>query len=220
MAKHITDRGLGICAIIISIISFGVGVGFSIKQCSFENKLHKLHLDPSLEYFLIRSPNSDILGFFIKNTSPIPVVNLSIVHKYCLFSDKLKKYFAEMPSITSILDSPGQWFFKKKLEPNERVGKKESQILSALNFYNTSSKTIITAIFEITYYRESDMKQFNNKAIFFLDGEKIYSYKNALKEEFLKEPIEQLPIWEEKVKSSRKVIESRESGDKLFQKSE
>lgn len=81
--------------------------------------------------------------------------------------------------------------------------------------------TVVTVIFEITYFRDSDMEQFVDKSIFILDGETIYSYKNALKQDFLKEPIEQLAAFEERIKLGISAIDSRRSdGSKLYQKAE
>ncbi|MEA1946567.1 MAG: hypothetical protein U9N83_04605 [Thermodesulfobacteriota bacterium] len=166
-SKHLTEK-ISIYALIISIISIGVTSMFSIKQCNFENKLHKLHIDPTLDYYLVRSIDKKSLEFYLKNKSPIPVVNLSVSHKSFDFYSKLKKYVVERPAVSSILDSPGQnWIFKQKVEPNESICKKEYQIISRFKFYEGKLNLIVAAIFEITFYRESDMKQFNNKAIFF-----------------------------------------------------
>ena len=64
------------------------------------------------------------------------------------------------------------------------------------------------------------MKQFNNKAIFFLDWEKIYSYKNALNQDHLKEPIQQLPAFEQKMLNIRKESVLNTGGNRLFQKAD
>ncbi len=120
----------------------------------------------------------------------------------------------------SILDSPGEnWIFRNKVVPNESVGKKDYLILDQLVLH--PKDTVVTVIFEITYFRDSDMEQFVDKAIFILDGETIYSYKKALKQDFLKEPIEQLPAFEERIKLGISAIDSRRSdGSKLYQKAE
>jgi len=220
-SKHPTDKRISTYAIFISIISIVITVVFSIKQCNFENKLHKLHIDPTLDSYLIRSINKKSLEFHLKNKSPIPVVNLSVDHKYFLFFNISNKYVLESPADSSIFDTPSQnWIFKKKLEPNESIGKKENQIPFQLKFYEGKRKIIIAAIFEITFYREFDMKQFNNKAIFFLDWEKIYSYKNALNQDHLKEPIQQLPAFERKMLNIRKESVLNTGGNRLFQKAD
>ncbi len=219
-SKHLTEK-ISIYALIISIISIGVTIVFSIKQCNFENKLHKLHIDPTLDYYLVRSTDKKSLEFYLKNKSPIPVVNLSVSHKSLDFDSKLKKYVVERPAASSILDSPGEnWIFKQKVKPNESIGKIEYQIINRFKFYEGKLNIIVVAIFEITFYRESDMKQFNNKAIFFLDGERIYSYKNALDQEHLKKPIEQMPAFELKLLHFRREIDLKGSGSRLLQKAD
>ena len=219
--KHLTDKRISIYALIISIISIGISIVFSIRSCNFENKLHKLHIDPTLDYYLVRSNDKKSLEFYLKNKSPIPVVNLSVSHKSFDFYGKLNKYVVERPAASSIFDSPGQnWIFKPKVDPNESIGKKEYQIISRFKFYEGKINLIVAAIFEITFYRESDMKQFNNKAIFFFDGERIYSYQNALEQEHLKQPIEQLPAFELKTINIKKDTDLQGSGSRLFQKAD
>ena len=216
-----TDKKLSILALIISVISLVVSVGFSIKSCSFENKLNKLHIDPVLDYYLARSIDEKTLEFYLKNKSPIPVVNLSVNFKSFDFYCKSKKYAVERPAASSILDSPGEnWMFKSVLKPNESIGKKEYQIISLFNAYLGKVDIIVAAIFEIVFYRESDMKQFKNKAIFFFDGEKIYSYQNALNQDHLKQPVEQLPAFENRMEEIHNITERQESGSRLFQKAE
>ena len=219
--KHLTDKRISIYALTISIISIGISIVFSVRSCNFENKLHKLHIDPTLGYYLVRSNDKKSLEFYLKNKSPIPVVNLSVSHKSFDFYDKLNKYVVERPAASSIFDSPGQnWIFKPKVDPNESIGKKEYQIISRFKFYEGKINLIVAAIFEITFYRESDMKQFNNKAIFFFDGKRIYSYQNALDQEHLRQPIEQLPAFELKTINIRKDTDLQGSGSRLFQKAD
>jgi len=219
--KYFTDKKISICALIVSIISIGVSTIFSIRSCNVENKLHKLHIDPTLDYYLVRSNDKKALEFYLKNKSPISVVNLSVSHKSFDFDSKLNKYVVERPAASSIFDSPGQnWIFKAKVDPNEQIGEKEYQIIARFNFYEGKIDLIVAAIFEITFYRESDMKLFNNKAIFFFDGERIYSYQNALNLEHLKQPIEQLSEFENKMLNFRKDTERQTSGSRLYQKAE
>lgn len=213
--KHFTEKNIAIYALGISLLSLFI----SFKGYQRDDKLHKLHLDPTLEFFLIKEPNNDY-EFIIKNTSPIPAVNLSVKHKNLIFIKKGKKYASELPAMSSIIDQPGEnWLIAKELPAIHGViGEKSSQIKPQLEFYK--DKIILTAIFETTYYRDSDAKEYSNKSIFFLDGRKIYSYKNALKHDFLKEAIEQLYVWESKTGSFMKKIELNRSGDKLIQKAE
>ncbi len=124
--EFFTDKKLGIFAFIISIISLIVSIGFSIRSFSFENKLNKLHIDPVLDYYLVRSTDKKALEFYLKNKSPIPVVNLSVNFKSFDFYCKLNKYVVERSAASSILDSPGEnWIFKSVVKPNESIGKKE-----------------------------------------------------------------------------------------------
>jgi hypothetical protein len=51
---------------------------------------------------------------------------------------------------------------------------------------------IVVRIFDVNYYRESDMKKYTNKAIFFIEKGRVYSYSQALKFAPLKDPIEKL----------------------------
>jgi hypothetical protein len=161
------------------------------------------------------------LEFYLKNKSPISVVNLSVSYRKFDFSIKSNKYIIERPAASSILDSPGEnWIFKPKLNPNEPIGRKDSQIISIYDFYkNKRIEIIVAAIFDITFYRESDMKKYNNKAIFFFDGERIFSYQNALNEDRLKAPIEKLSEFENKLINIHKTTETHKGGSRIIQKS-
>lgn len=213
---------ISIWALIISIISIGISAVFSIKTCNFENRINKLHIDPTLSYYLVRSIDKKGLEFVLKNESPIPVVNLSVSLKSYDYSTKLNEYIAERPANSTIFDSPGEnWIFKPKVNPNEPIGRKDTQIISMFEAYKEEAEMLSAIVFEITFYRESDMKQFHNKAIFFFNGEKIYSYQNALREEGLQQAIEKLPEFEQKIKSGRrKIIDRQKGGSRLYQKSE
>ncbi len=219
--ENVTEKKISICALIISIISIGVSIFFSVRSCNFENKLNKLHVEPTLDYYLVRSKDKKGFEFYLKNKSPIPVVNLSVSYKSFDFAIKSNKYVAERPAASSIFDSPGQnWIFKPKVNPNESIGRKDHQIVGRFDFYEGKIDIVAAAIFEIAFYRDSDMKQFNNKAIFFFDGERIYSYQNALNQEHLKQPIAQLSAFEHKMMNIRKDTETQRSGSRLYQKAD
>lgn len=170
---------------------------------------------------MVRSIDKKTLEFYLKNKSPIPVVNLSVNFKSFDFFCKSNKYAVERPAAHSILDSPGEnWIFKSVVKPNESIGKKEDQIISLFNAYEGKVDLIVAAIFEIVFYRDSDMKQFRNKAIFFFDGERIYSYQNALNQNHLKQPVEQLSAFEHQMAEIHNKAETQGSGSRLFQKAE
>ncbi len=216
-----SEKKLSIFASIISIISIIVSIGFSVRSCSLENKLNKLHIDPVIDCYLVRSSDKKALEFYIKNKSPIDVVNLSVSYKSLYFDVKLDKYVTERPAASSIFDEPGQnWIFKPKVSPNESIGKKEHQILSQFRFYNGKYDMISTLIFEIVYYRYFDMKQFNTKAIFFFDGERIYSYKNALEQEKFIKLIDKLPEFESQMLKFRNEMGTRSDGSRIYQKAQ
>jgi hypothetical protein len=221
MAKSNIDKNISIWALIISVISIGISVAFGIRSCSFENKINKLHVDPILSYYLVRSIDKKGLEFVLKNESPIPVVNLSVTFKAFDFDLKLNKYIVERPASSSIFDSPGEnWIFKSKVNPHETIGRIDTFIVKMLDLNKEKIDLIEAMIFDITFYRESDMKLFQNKAIFFFDGEKIYSYKNALIEGNLNQPVEQLSKFEQEMKNFRNWAEKQTGGDRFYQKAE
>lgn len=222
MSPKTMETKISLWALFVSIISIGISAFFSIKSCNFENRINKLHVDPTMSYYLVRSIDKKGLEFVLKNESPIPVVNLSVGYTTYDFSMKLNKYLAQRPATTTIFDSPGKnWIFKPKVEPNEPIGKKDTQIISRFEFFKDLPEMISVHVFEITFYRESDMKQFHNKAIFFFNGERIYSYQNALREEGFKQAIENLPEFEQRIMTGiRKIKDRQEGGSRLYQKAE
>jgi hypothetical protein len=175
-----------------------------------------------MSYYLVRSIDKKGLEFVLKNESPIPVVNLSVSFKSYDFSIKTNEYIAERPASSSIFDSPGEnWIFKPKVNPNERISRKDTQIVSMYEAYKDEAKMLSTIVFDIIFYRESDMKQFQNKAIFFFNGEKIFSYKNALREKDLKQAIEKLSEFELRIMLGKmKIRDSQSGGSRLYQKAE
>jgi hypothetical protein len=217
-SKYHSEKRISICALIISIISIVIALVFSIRGWDIETKLNKLHIEPQVDCYLVRRIDKKSLEFYLRNTSPIPLVNLSVAHRYFVYFSKSNAYHVDMPASSSILNTPGQnWLFQQELTPNESVGKREFQILSQLEAYEGRATIVIAAIFDITFYRETDMKQFSNKAIFFLDNEKIYSYRNALDQDHLMEPIRQLAAFESRI---RGIPEMPSGGSRLYQKAD
>lgn len=192
--KWTRNQKLTFWSIFITTLLSASGLALSIKnmfhQNNIEERLNYLHIDPELNCFLYQ--DNELSYFTIKNNSPINVVALSVDYiTYGYLKDK-NEYSIAMSGggNTTIFDSMGKyWIFRKKLEPNEKI----SEFVGQLGFGKLLMNNIIAVrVFNVEYYRESDMKKYNKRIIFFLDGDKFYTYSEALKVVSLQKPIEKL----------------------------
>lgn len=184
--------------IIISLLAFIVALislGISLRSCRLEERVKHLHIVPQMEVSYLQKKDYDFVVF--RNTSPIEIVSLSVNYKAYGFDKEKGKYRIVMAGSKNVIDDLGRnWIFKSKLAPNEIISEFVGELSSGSK--SPQEKLIVTRVFDITYYRPSDMSRFGKREVFFIDNGKIYTYNEARKIEALRSPLEQLDAFIQK----------------------
>lgn len=133
-----------------------------------------------------------------------------------MYGEEAGKYIFQMTYGDSVLDTPGtKWIFKPHLVPNGIIDKNINTSYPGFKLHPPS--TVIVRIFDVEYYRESDMKRYFKRAIFFVTGERVFNYSQALDVEVLQKPIEQL---ENYINEGDSIMEKRRSEYEKRQKAQ
>jgi hypothetical protein len=110
----------------------------------------------------------------VKNDGPISIVSLGVTHELFSF-DKIKNNITNKIGITNPTNDIGGNYviFKNILNPKEFVTLPLSKISYELDEYNRTYG-ISAYVFDLDYYRPSDMKHYNKRAVFFYDNGTVY----------------------------------------------
>jgi len=162
-------------AIGISVVSF-ILAGLSYYNTRLLSHQHvspeikcKLEYPLKVEKHAVRKQidNPEII---ITNTGPIKVVALTGDFKSYTYDKNL----AVIDSYVELKEEPhGHLIFLKELQPSEHIKKQ-------LHGVHAQDKVAIYA-FAFKYYRENDMKMFDQEDMFFIDNYEIFSHKDYLK---------------------------------------
>ena len=104
------------------------------------------------------------------NTGPVKAIAFSVDYERYLY-DKSLSAIVSRSSLFSV--THGHLVFEKKLEPADSI--KEQ-----LDGFHSQNNVGIY-VFTISYYRESDMKMFDRKEIFFIENDEVFSEKDYAK---------------------------------------
>lgn len=182
------DNIISFFALIVAVISLAI----SLRSCQLVEVTNYLHIIPQLEVSYLQNENSDFL--VLRNKSPIDIISLSVNYRAYGFDKEQNRYRIVMAGGKNIIDDLWEnWIYKTKLAPNKIV----SEFLGELSSGSKSpqGKFIVVRVFNIVYYRPSDMSRFEKREIFFLDGGKIYSYNEARKIEKLRNAVNELDAY-------------------------
>ncbi len=181
----LNEKKLSIYAFLVSIISLFI----SYKAYQLSESTNHLHIIPNIELTYIQDKNSDHL--VIKNKSPVEIVSLSINYKAYGFDKERNEYKIAAAGNKNIFDDLGEnWIYKDKLGPNESINEYLGELSSGSE--SPSKQLIIARVFDITYFRPADMNKFQKRSVFFIDGNTIYSYAEAMKTKHLTRPVQKL----------------------------
>jgi len=120
----------------------------------------------------------------VKNNGPISIVSLGVKHSFFSFNKVKNEIDMRAQMKDSVNDIGGEYvMFNKILNPKEFVF---MPLLNAADEYDSYNKSysILAYLFDIDYYRESDMKNYSMRAIYFVDNGKVYNEKDFLKNSY------------------------------------
>ena len=158
----------------ITLILSGVLAIVGINQCTLEERIQYTHITPELNIG-VREKN----GFFtlgIQNNSPIKVVSIYVKSQSFLYLENTKKI-----KVYGRHSGPGMsdpWQFIKALEPEEQKFETFSAIGAIKGEKGKNKISIIK--FDISFYRETDMKEFKEEKLYFFWKGKLYSHSEFL----------------------------------------
>jgi hypothetical protein len=196
MIKEKKKKNIGTLIALFALIVSAISLLISVRSCRVKERVKHLHIIPQIEVFYLQSKRYDRVVF--RNTSPIEIVSLSINYKTYGFDKEKDKYrVVATNGGQSIIDDSGQnWIFRSKLSPNEIISEFIGDLSSGSEVIQ--DKLVVVRVFDLTYYRHSDMSKFGKRIVFFIDNGKVYTYNEARKIEALRNPIEQLDAFIQK----------------------
>lgn len=160
---------------IITIVSLLIGFSNSylyIRGCSTSEKLAHLHVEPNIKLYIEGKPPEGKVTVY--NNGPINAVSFSASRIVIL-----------VPIGNSPYSGKISYGGKREYDPNNEIWKfvlhfnPKDNFQDRIIFYGYTSNIeshIAIHIFDLTYYRESDMKKYDRRVLFFDDGQKIMSH--------------------------------------------
>lgn len=169
---------LSILAVIISLIS----AGNSVYQTIETRKIYRTHIQPDIQ--CVMRPRPEAKGDYVEaqlvvlNNGPIKAASLSVSYRAYMYNPKTFKIIASMGIAEDLVDYA-------IIQPELMVGQRIVQPV-----FGTSPTAIY--VFNITYYRESDMEKFSRREIFLADSGSYYDHKSFMSRPSYQETIKNL----------------------------
>lgn len=174
---------------IMALVFSGISLLVSIRGCRLTERVEHQHIVPNIEVSYVQSKEWDQIVF--RNRSPIDIGPIYVNYKAYGFDKEKDKWRIAIWSNKSIIDDPGErWIDIPKLEPNQPHSEHLGELTSG--YESPQSKLIVARVFEIEFYRPSDMTKFEKREIFFVDGGTVYKYEEASKLNDFRKPVREL----------------------------
>ena len=164
--SFIKKNSIALAAVIISAFS----CFYTYQQCSLAKNQARLHLEPMIASY-IDYPSKEGLSLVVANKGNIPAVSLGVEYKLFVFNKSSRKVEIAMKS--SSLLGPAS-IFVESFKPNDRKTIK-------LPIVENVDNKIVTYELSFTYFRESDMKEFNTAEYYFYENGQRYTHKQFRK---------------------------------------
>lgn len=158
-------------AMAISVVALGMSIFFSIRQCQLQEVLYHLHIEPAISFYLDKTKPQ----LLIRNEGPTEVVSLSasaLTIVYSKLSRELR--FSGVGPDESYATEP----IYSSLKPGSAI-KKSCMRLPV----NKADDLIEILVFDVSYYRKTDMKKYTREVLFFVEKGMIYSHKEFRRHE-------------------------------------
>ena len=171
------------CAVIAVIMTI-------VTMCN-NRKMEHLHLSPNIKSTFIFSENYPQEGnphLIVVNTEDISAVSISIKMRSYTFNTKAEKLGGRSESYGT-LDK--KWIYEEELKPHNH---KKFDIGWHNDTHRTNKDRIGIYIFDIKYYREADMAEYNKREFFFVESSKVYSHKEYRRKKYYKNILSEINI--------------------------
>jgi hypothetical protein len=110
--------------------------------------------------------------FIVYNAGPVKVVSLSVDH--LILDININTFKMENSQMPGIEDIGNHFLFEKELNVFDRKKKLSERL------YGNDNNVVKFCLFDTRYFRESDMKEYKRRDIFFIDKGDIYFSKNYI----------------------------------------
>ncbi len=160
----------------ISLLALTISIGaliFTYKQSLLASKEAHQHIKPVLKTYFDKPIEKNPI-FVIANEGNIPIVSVSVGNRTFAFDKKEEKIAIAAES--SKVFSPGA-IFRESLKPTEH---EDMELLKI----NPRDDLITIYEFRIKYFREKDMKEYERKEYFFIDGSNTVSHTDFLNNKY------------------------------------
>jgi hypothetical protein len=177
MEKESIAIGISLLALIIA----GFSAYYTYDQDKIIKDLNYFHVDPKIECIL-NYPQNDLPIVIIKNKSPIKIVSFGLSHTFYEFNKESKNISLYYSVGNTIDDFAGEnAIFEHELDPHGIV----YMSLPKLEQDGHHPKDMIFIyLFDISYYRATDMKYYSERRLYFVDNGTIYNHSEFLKTQY------------------------------------
>jgi hypothetical protein len=155
MKDWLRKNWVSLIAIMISLIS----LWYTHKQSLLAFRLAHLHIEPEIKTQFDLKKNEHNPTLVIANVGNIPVVSVSVNYQVFILNKETK-------NIESASCGKGMWapgiLYSEHLKPSEHP---ELQLIGI-----ESPNRLIAYEFNLKYFRESDMREYNRKDYYFIDN--------------------------------------------------
>ena len=180
MANLLTKNSVSTIVSVLAAIAAIISALFAYNQNKMVRRQLNLHISPEISIDLNIFEKH---GYFqpvlsIRNESPINIISLSSDYYFFHFDKSDKKFSYQGSSLTEEQFFQRHLLYQKKLESNDFCVAELGDVISVKA--NEFLGSIFIYIIFSNYYRESDMKRFDNKRIFIFENGKIYQHTDFM----------------------------------------
>jgi len=154
--------------IAISVLALGVSVWsvrVNVERNRIARSLAHSHIEPTVKC-LFDLPEDGNPVFLVTNNGDIPAVSLAIAHNLYVFDKATLELTMSSQAGNLFTDD---MIYREELKPTEYVSQE-------LLWVGPVEELIAVYLFNLRYYRETDMQRFDRQETFFVDDGQVYSH--------------------------------------------
>ena len=201
---------LSILSIIVAIFAASI----SYNQYQLVKKQMYLHIGPDVNIKLTTHIKN---GYYqpvllIRNLSPINISSLKANYLFLKFNKSTKVIDDAWTTLTQEQFDQSNLIFRKRLEPNDYCSAETGNVIGVKS--ETIKSNIFIYLTFLTFYRESDMKRFDIKKIYFFDDGKIFEHKDFINHPDYERIIETIKLAQLPEHDTLRYIPKKDGGQK------
>lgn len=174
-----------VLASVLSLLIAGASLYFSFKNQSTTEQINLLNVEPDIEYWY--SYEGGLKDkFMVRNNGPIRITNLSVTHRTYTYNVEKGRWTSLSTSGHPVMNPLGRnWIFQEQLQVNEPLIRETGS-----SPQSHTGREIIGQEFEITFYRENDMKLFSKHVTFLIHKGSVYTPGENIDDETVRDALD------------------------------